>query len=298
MYVILGATGNVGSKVTDILLQKGEKVRAVARSADRLRTLVRRGAEAMAGDGLNAEFLAQALKGASAVFTLIPPNLRPTDFLAYADAMGESIVAAIRKAGVAHVVNLSSIGAELSEGTGPIVGLHRQEKRLNAVPGLNVLHLRSAYFMENLLMNIDLIRSRGIAGSAIRGDGLFPMIATKDIAASVADHLVKRDFTGSSVKYLLGQRDLSLIEATAVIGKKIGKPGLSYVMFPYDEAEKGLVAAGLSADMSRRYIEMSRAFNEGRVGAGLVRTPESTTPTSIEEFADVFAALYRDAKAA
>jgi uncharacterized protein YbjT (DUF2867 family) len=206
----------------------------------------------MAGDGLNAEFLAQAFKGASAVFTLIPPNLRPTDFLAYADAMGESIVAAVRKAGVTHVVNLSSIGAELSEGTGPIVGLHRQEERLNAVPGLNVLHLRAAYFMENLLMNIGLIRSRGIAGSATRGDGLFPMIATKDIAAAAADHLVKRDFTGSSVKSLLGQRDLSLIEATAVIGKKIGKPGLSY---EFTMRRERLVAAGLSADMSRLYVE-------------------------------------------
>ena len=168
---------------------------------------------------------------------------------------------------------------------------------LNRINGLHVLNLRAAYFMENLLMNIDLIRSRGINGSAIRGDLKFPMIATKDIASSAAERLMKRDFTGSSVRYLLGPRDLSMTEATKIIGKKVGKPGLAYVMFPYDEVEKGLAAAGLSPDRSRLYVEMSRAFNDGRVI--VKRTAESTTPTTFEKFCDeVFVLLYTQRKAA
>jgi uncharacterized protein YbjT (DUF2867 family) len=172
------------------------------------------------------------------------------------------------------------------------------EERLNRIKGLNVVHLRAAYFMENLLWNIDLIRSKGIAGSAIRGDLKIPMIATKDIAAYAAERLVKRDFTGSSVRYLLGQRDLTLTEATAIIGSRISKPGLPYVMFPYDDAEKGMVAMGLSPDMSRTYVEMSRAFNEGRIKAA-VRDPGNTTPTSIESFCDeVFVPVFTAKKAA
>jgi uncharacterized protein YbjT (DUF2867 family) len=297
MYTILGATGNVGRKIADNLIKRGEKVRLVARSAERLRPFVGNRAEAFAGDAMDTEFLSKAFKGSDAVLTLIPSNIKADRLLAYADKIGESIERALKLAKVEYVVNLSSAGAELPEGTGPVVGLHNQEERLNRIRGLNVLHLRSAFYMENVLMNIDLIRSRGIMGSAIRGDTRFPMIATKDIAAFAAERLVKRDFAGSSVRYLLGERDLSMIEATDIIGRKINRPSLVYVMFPYDEAEKSLISAGLSPDVSRLYVEMSRAFNDGRIIAK--RTAENTTPTSFEVFCDeVFVPAFLSAKAA
>jgi uncharacterized protein YbjT (DUF2867 family) len=297
MYTILGATGNVGRKIADILIKKGEKVRLVARSADRLRPFVGKQAVAFAGDAMDTEFLVKAFTGADAVFTLLPSNIGTENVIAYGDKIGESIARALKVAKVKYVVNLSSVGAELPEGTGPIIGLHRQEERLNKIKGLNILHLRAAFFMENQLMNFDLIKSRGIMGSAVRGDIKFSMIATKDVAAFAADRLMKRDFTGSSIRYLLGQRDLSLIEATEIISRKINKPALVYVMFPYDEAEKGLVSAGLSPDMSKRYVEMSKALNDGRIIAK--RTTENTTPTSFEVFCDeVFAPLFSQKKAA
>jgi uncharacterized protein YbjT (DUF2867 family) len=297
MYTILGATGNVGRKIADILIKKGETVRLVARSIDRLRPFVAKHAVAFAGDAMDTEFLVKAFVGADAVFTLLPSNIGTENGLAYADKIGESIARALKVAKVKYVVNLSSVGAELPEGTGPIIGLHRQEERLNNIRGLNVLHLRAAFFMENQLMNIDLIKSRGITGSAIRGDIKFSMIATKDVAAFAAERLVKCDFTGSSIRYLLGQRDLSLIEATEIISRKINNPALVYVMFPYDEAAKGLMSAGLSPDMSRLYVEMSKALNDGRIIAK--RTAENTTPTSFEVFCDeVFAPLFTQKKAA
>jgi uncharacterized protein YbjT (DUF2867 family) len=158
--------------------------------------------------------------------------------------------------------------------------------------------MRAGYFMENLLWNIDLIRSKGITGSAIRGDLKIAMIATKDIAAYAAERLVKRDFSGSSVHYLLGQRDLTLTEVSDVIGGKISKPGLPYITFPYDEAEKAMIAMGLSPDMSRTYVEMARAFNEEKIKAEQ-RTKENTTTTSIESFCDeVFVPAFSLKKAA
>lgn len=298
MITILGATGHVGGKIADILIKKGEKVRLVARSADRLRPFVSKQAQALAGDALDTEFLVKAFKDTDAVYTLIPPNLKAEKFLDYADKIGESIARALEIERVNYVVNLSSGGAELSKGTGPIVGLNHMEERLNKIKGLNVLHLRPSYFMENLLWNIDLIKSKGINGDALRGDIKFPMIATKDIAAYAAERLMKRDFTGSSVRYLLGQRDLSMIEATEIIGRKINKPGLAYVMSPYDEAEKGMIGVGLSPDVSRLFIEMSRAFNEGLIKSEK-RMPENTTLTSFETFCEeVFVPAYKQVKAA
>jgi uncharacterized protein YbjT (DUF2867 family) len=295
MLVVTGATGNIGSKAVDILLTRGEKVRVIGRDAVHMRGFVDKGAEAAIGNMADTAFLAGAFTGADAVFTMIPPNYAAPDFRVYQNEMGASIADAITKSGVKYVVNLSSQGAELPVGTGPILGLHDQELRLNGLTGVNVMHLRATYFMENLLMNIPLINQIGVAGSAVRGDQRFAMIATKDIAARVAEHLVRRDFAGKVVKDLLGHRDLTLNEATIVIGDKIGWPELKYVQFPYAEAEKSMVAMGISADLSRLFVEMSKALNDGIFASGRPRTAENTTPTTIEEFAEMFAVAFEAA---
>jgi uncharacterized protein YbjT (DUF2867 family) len=295
MLVITGATGNIGSKLTERLLVWSQNVRVIGRSIERLAALGQQGAEPVAGDLRDTVFLTRAFSGAEAVFVMIPPNTAAEDFRLYQREVSESVITAVEKGGVRFVVNLSSQGAHLPSGTGPIVGLHDHEERLNRLEGVNVLHLRPTYFMENLLMNISLIRNAGIMGSAVRGDARFTMIATKDIADYAAERMAKRDFSGKTVRDLLGPRDISLDEATAVIGNKLGLPGLKYVTFPYAEAEKGMVAAGLTPDLSRLYVEMSKALNEGRFAAGIPRTPENTTPTSIEEFAGLFAQIYHDA---
>jgi hypothetical protein len=141
-------------------------------------------------------------------------------------------------------------------------------------------------------MNIPLINQQGIAGSAIRGDVKFAMIATGDIAAHVAVQLVNRGFKGSSVRVLLGERDLSLNEVISVIGREIGRPDLKYVQFGYDDAARGMREMGMGSDASRLISEMCKAINEGLLGAGRQRTPENSTSTSIEEFSLVFAKIF------
>jgi uncharacterized protein YbjT (DUF2867 family) len=292
MYAITGATGNIGSQVADILLSRGEKVRVIGRSAAGLQRFVDRGAEAAVGDLNDSAFVTSAFSGATAVFAMIPPDYTARDFRAYQNAIGTNIATGILNSGVRYVVNLSSQGAELPDGTGPIKGLHDQEERLNRLEGVNVLHLRPTYFMENLLMNISLISSMGFAGSAVRGDLNFAMIATRDIAVHVADRLVGCDFTGKHFHDLLGQRDLSLNEATAVIGLRIGIPDLKYVQFSYEDAAKGMIEMGIGADVTGLFIEMSKALNDGLFAVNRPRTPLNTTPTSIEEFAEIFAHAY------
>jgi len=292
MYAITGATGNIGSKVAEILLGKGEKVLVIGRDAGRLQQFVKKGAEAAVGDLKDPAFLTGAFTGVTAVFAMIPPNFTAVDFRAYQNEIGNSIATGINNAGVKFVVNLSSQGAELPAKTGPIVGLHDQEERLNRLTGVNVLHLRCTYFMENLLMNVPLINQFGFAGSAVRGDQKFAMIATRDIGARVAGHLVRRDFRGKVVKDLLGQRDVTLEEAIAVIGRKIGHPELKYVQFTYDDATKGMIESGISPDMAGLYIEMSKALNDGLFAVNRPRTAENTTSTTIEKFADTFAEAF------
>lgn len=296
MYAIIGATGHIGSRVVNLLLNKGEKVWVIGRDVSRLQQFVKRGAVAAAGDLHDTAFLTGAFEGAKTVFAMIPPNCNAINFRAYQDVVGSSIATAISTAEVTHVVNLSSQGAELPQGTGPIAGLHDQEERLNNLRAVNVLHLRPTYFMENLLASVPLIHEYGFAGSAVRGNLKFAMIATADIADRVAGHLLALDFTGKSHRDLLGQRDLSLQEAFTIIGRRIGILNLAYHQFPCDEFAKKLIDLGMSRDVSRLFVELSDALNRGLFAVNRPRIGDSTTPTSIEMFADLFTEVYRGAE--
>lgn len=292
MYTILGATGNIGSRVTEALLAKGEKVRVIARSADKLQRFAAQGAEIFAGDANDTAFLTQAFTGSKAVLVMVSTGYTVPDVSAEQNALGESITAAIKASGVKYVVNISSVGGHTEEKTGVVAGLARQEKRLNALEGVNVLHLRPSYFFENLLGNIGMIKGMGINGSAIQGDVAYPLVATKDIAVVATKKLLALDFTGKSVLPILGAKDYSMNEITKALGAAIGKPELNYVAFPYDQAKVGMVQAGLSESLADAYIAMSEGINLG-VFNHETRTAESTTPTTVEEFAaTTFAHVY------
>lgn len=285
MITIMGASGKTGRAAAEILLEQGEKVRVMARSKDHLKTLIERGAEAAVGDAADANFLASAFRGSDAVYTLIPPNVAHPDVPAYQDRIGEATVQAIRGSGVKHVVFLSSVGAERDKDNGPIAGLHRQEKRLAAIPGVNTLSLRAGFFFENHFMSLPLIKHQGINGSAMAGTYGFAQIASHDIGVAAAKALRARDFEGFKVQELLGPRDLSLEESTRIIGDAIGRPDLSYVQFPYDAALDAMMNAGLSRSMASLYVEMSKGFNEGVIKSVEGRNAGNTTPTRFEDFA-------------
>jgi uncharacterized protein YbjT (DUF2867 family) len=293
VIVVTGATGHVGHELAERLLTAGQTVRAVARGAEKLRPLGARGAEARPGSLDDRAFLTGVFRGAGGVFAMIPPHYAAQDARAEQRKVAESLVAAVRDSGVKHVVTLSSFGAELPDKTGPIAGLHVLEELLDKVPGLNVVHLRAGYFMENLLGSLGVIKNAGINGSAVKPDVPVPMVATRDIAAVAAEYLAKLDFKGRNVRYVLGPKDYTMTEATRILGASIGKPDLKYVEFPEADFKKGLLGAGFSANMADLFLEMSRGLNTGLI-KGEARSRTNTTPTTLDEFArTVFAPAFK-----
>ena len=294
MYVVLGATGHTGSVIATSLLSKGEKVRVVGRDATRLDRFVRKGAEAFTANVNDAAALTKALTGARAAYLMLPPNMTSPDYRADQERESDAIAKAVKESGLRYAVHLSSFGAQVPEGTGPIAGLHSSEQKLNAISGLNVLHLRGGHFMENTLTAISMIQAMGIFGHAVLPDLKQPLIATRDIGDYAAGRILKLDFSGKQTHELLGERDLSMNEATAVIARGIGKPDLRYVQFPYEQVEQVLTQMGIPAKTAGQFIEMYKALNEGIVAAEEPRSPENTTPTSFEKFVqDVFAPAYQ-----
>jgi len=293
MYVVLGATGNTGSVIATSLLLRGEKVRVVGRNACRLDRFVRKGAEAFTASVSDASALTRAFTGARAAYVMLPPNLTSADYRADQERDSDAIAKAAQESGLPYAVNLSSFGANVPAGTGPIAGLHSAEQKLNRVRGLNVLHLRVGYFMENNLAAIGMIQGMGILGNALLPELKLPMIATRDIGEYVAQRILKLDFSGRQTRELLGERDLSMNEATGIIARGIGKPDLRYVQFPYEQVQQVLAQMGVPPKTAALFIEMYKAINEGMVGQE-PRSPENTTPTAFEKFVqDVFVPGYR-----
>jgi uncharacterized protein YbjT (DUF2867 family) len=299
MYVILGASGNTGSVVAQNLLAKGERVRALGRSKERLAKLAKYGAETLEGDATNAAFLTRAFEGARAVYFLVPPDFTSNDYRKHQRELVEAGAKAFEASRVHYAVVLSSFGADQASGTGPVAGLHDMEERLGRIETLNALYLRPGYFMENVLPQVSVIQNFGMVATPVRGDLRMPVIATEDIGTAATETLLKLDFAGHQARELHGQRDLSYEEMTRIVGAGIGKPDLNYAQLSGEQFVPAIMQMGGSRNMAELIVEMAGALNDGRMRTLEPRTEANTTATSFETFVEkMFAPAFRAGKAA
>ncbi|MBL8517207.1 MAG: NAD(P)H-binding protein [Betaproteobacteria bacterium] len=298
MFVLMGANGNITSKTAHILLKQGHKVRVIGRKAESLAALKAAGAELAIGDAGNADFLAQSFKGATAIYTMIPPNHTSNAFRAWQNQIGAAIAEAVQRSGAKRVVSLSSIGAHLPDGTGPIAGLHDLEQKLNAIAGLDLLHLRPGYFMENHFNALGTILPFGVYADMIDGSVPIGTIATQDIAAVLARELANIRGTGPRFLHLRSPKLTTQDEAAAILGAAIGKPDLKHVRADPAQAKAGMTAHGLSQNMADLFEEMSVAISGSEFNRAFADGPTEITPTTLEAWAPSFAAAYAHAASA
>ena len=294
MFVITGATGHTGSVAADKLLATGAKVRVIGRDAKRLERFTKKGAEAVVAEMTDAAALAKAFSGARGVYAVMPPNVTSPDVRAYQEQVTDSLASAIRNNGIPYAVALSSTGADKTYGTGPVMGVHSLEKKLQSIDKLNVLSLRCGYFMENLLPQVGIIQSLGFMAGPVRVDVPLPMIYTRDIGEAAAESLLKLDFVGMQTQELLGPRHVTYEEAAKIIGAAIGKPDLTYRQVPATVLKPAMMQMGMSSNMVDLLLEMSDALNTGHMKSNEPRSARNTTPTTLETFvAEVFAPAFR-----
>ena len=263
MYVVAGVSGNVGSVTADELLKQGKPVKVVVRDAKKGAAWSARGAEVAVASLDDAAALGKALRGASGFFTLVPPSYTELDFLAYQHRVSDATAAAVKASGVAHVVVLSSVGADLPDGTGPIKGLHYLENAVRAT-GATVTALRPGYFHENFANGLQTVRDQGVYYSLLGGpDHAFPRIATADIGKVAARALLDPP-AKSEVVDIHGPAysEVDLVEKLgAALGKKV-----QLVTVPPEGRAGALVQAGLPADLANLYAEMVGGFDKGIIG--------------------------------
>jgi uncharacterized protein YbjT (DUF2867 family) len=291
-YVITGGAGNISKLIAQSLLEAGHQVTVIGRSAEHLKSLTEKGAKAAVGSLEDQVFVTDAFKDADAVYLMIPPNYTAPAFRAYQNRVADVFIEALRANDTKYAVVLSSIGAHMGDGAGPIDGLSDLEKKLHDLPNLNVKNLRPSYFMMNFLGMIPMIKGMNIMGSNFGGNGRKLVLThTSDIAAVATQELLALNFIGQTVRYIASD-ERTTEEIVSVLSNAIGKPGIPWVVFSDEQALAGMLQAGLPQSLSEAYTQMGKALREGAAEEDYWKNRPIPGSVKLEDFAKEFAVAF------
>jgi uncharacterized protein YbjT (DUF2867 family) len=265
-YILTGSTGHISKPLAQQLVAEGHDVTIISSKSERRKDIENLGAEAAIGSVEDIDFLASTFSGAEAVYTMIPPNYSVKHWKKHIAMVGQKYADAIGKSRVPYVVNLSSIGAHLPEGCGPVNGIHLAEKALNDLPETHVLHLRAGFFYYNFYASIGMIKQMGIIGGNYGAGTKLILAHTNDIAEVAAQELLHLRFKEKSFRYVVSD-EKTTNDIAKELGASVGKPDLKWVDFTDEQNERGMVEAGLSEEHARNYTEMGAAIRNGTMFA-------------------------------
>ena len=283
-YIITGSIGHISKSIVEKLAKAGHSVTVITSKAENAPTIEALGAKAAVGSVEDADFVKHAFAGADAAYLMIPPKWGVTNWRGFQNSVADNYIAAIQANKVPYVVVLSSVGAHMGNGAGPVDGLHDLEQKLKAVDGLNVKILRPSYFMYNLLSMVGLMKGMGIMGSNF-GDDKLVLAHTSDIAEVALQNLMNLDFTGFQVQYIASDERTGA-EIASILGEAVGKPETPWVVFSDEQSEQGMVQAGLNEEMATGYTTMGIALRNGTMQEDyFANRPATLGKVKLEDFA-------------
>ncbi|MDQ0638556.1 uncharacterized protein YbjT (DUF2867 family) [Pedobacter sp. W3I1] len=290
---LTGSTGNITKPLAEILVAKGHEVKIISSKPDRAEEIKSLGAIPLIGSVSDTEFLKEAFSGADAIYTMVPPNFAAPKFRAYIKSIGENYAVAIKESRVKKVVNLSSLGADLPDGTGPIAGLYDVENIFATLNGVDVKHLRAGYFYINFLANIDMVKHANILGSNFGADAKLVLVHPRNIA-EVAAEVLESNFTGKTIQYVASDDENTPADVAKVLGTAIGKPELPWIEFSDEDAFNGMVGAGLPEEIAKNYVEMGDAIRSNKLFVDYYKNRPVLGSIKLKDFAAEFAAAYQN----
>lgn len=262
MFVVAGVTGNTGSIVARTLLQGGKRVRVIVRDAAKGEPWKAQGAEIAVASVDDVEAMSSALSGAEGAYLLNPPAPAASDFLGESRKRVDALAEAARKSRIPHVVFLSSIGAQLPSGTGPIVSVHHGEAKLSgAVP--NTTFLRPAYFLDNWAGVIGAARSEGVLPTFIALGQPVAQVSTQDIGRVAARSLLEGP-RGRQVIELAGPEDYTPEAIAAALVKVLGRE-VKALPLPLEQVVPTLTSFGISGNVASLYRDLYEAIQRGHL---------------------------------
>lgn len=288
---ISGSLGNIGKPLTAKLVASGHEVTVITSNNDRVEAIENLGAKAAVGSVSNVAFLKDAFAEADAVFAMTPPNLGGSNIVVNTTNAGQAFAKAINEAGVKRVVMLSSIGADLPGGNGPIAGLYNIEKIYETLENVSLTFLRAGFFYTNLYNDVPMIKGAGIIGSNYAATTKVPFVHPEDIAIAVAEELQKAE-AGKNIRYIISDvRTPNDVAQT--LGLAIDKPELPWIEFTDEQALEGMKGAGLPLELAELYVEMGAGLRSGKIQEDFLNNKIAVDgKIKLEDFAKEFAAKF------
>jgi len=291
-YVILGSLGNVSKPLSQRLIAAGHSVTIVSSKEGKAEEIILMGAKPAIGSVEDVDFLTKTFTGADAVYTMVPPYFGASNWKKYIAQIGVNYVTAIRASKVKNVLNLSSIGAHMPDGCGPVSGLFHVEEALNGLEGVNVKHLRAGFFYGNLLSNVNMAKNMGVIGGNYGHNATLIFVHPDDIAEVAFRELDNLSFRGKSNQYVVSD-EKKTSEVATILGKAIERPELAWINFTDEDTISGMIQAGIPMEVAKNYAELGAAMRSGEMLSDYAKnSPAHFGRTKLETFAKVFAAVY------
>ncbi len=264
---LTGSLGNIGSPLTKDLVSKGHSPTVISSNPEKKKAIEAAGAKAAIGSVEDSNSLTSAFSGADAVFVMEPPVSffdHDLNIHSYYSELGHNFVKAILGSGVRHVVHLSSIGGNMSEGNGMLVFHHLVETILRELPStISLTHVRPLAFYYNLLSFIPAIKKTGKMIANYGGDDVIPWASPLDIADVVAEELVAAG-KDRKIRYVVSD-ELSCNKTASILGTAIGKPHLTWEIITNEQLQTNLVSIGMAPVLAAGLVDMNAAMHSGKL---------------------------------
>ena len=211
MYLVTGATGNVGGPLARQLHEQGHGVRALVRDPARAASLPA-GIELAVGDLDDPGSMSKAVQGVEAIFLMqVGGGTEQT----------KTMITAARDAAMPRIVLLSSAGARLLPlDANPMGAALAAREQVLRESGLGVTYLRPSAFASNAFGWRDAIRAGTVTDPT--GDGVLAVMDPEDIARVAVAALTQEGHVGKG--YLLtGPQALTSREQVAIIAEVTGR---------------------------------------------------------------------------
>jgi uncharacterized protein YbjT (DUF2867 family) len=251
MNLVIGASGTLGSRIAQRLLDKEMHVKAVSRRPEKLSMLASKGAEVIRGDLRDTSWMDGALQNVKCLFLaahgLVPPS-RSNSIDKVDDAGNRNIIDAAQRAGVGRIFFTSAYLAKPHT----LIKFGRIKHKIEEyvkTSGLNYTIVRAGAFIEihALLLIGEPLRQSGKVKFFGKGQTPTRWIS----AADVADYMVERvddPDAYNTVKKIGGPDILSRVQVLDMIEHLMGK-----------KAQRSHVPVGVLRTMK----VLSKAFNPG-----------------------------------
>jgi uncharacterized protein YbjT (DUF2867 family) len=261
MIVVTTPTGQIGQQVLDNIFDSTEAVRVIVRDPSRLSPRVHERVEVVHGSHDDIAVITKAFKDADSVLWLVPPNPQSENPMNYYLNFTQPACEAIKSQGVKRVIGVSSLGHDFGTPAGLLTPAFAMDDLIENT-GVNYRALRMPFFMENLLHQVNAIKSQGMFFMANSGDHKLATCATRDIADVAAKLLLDKSWNGQGSVSVVGPDDLSPNDMARIISQVLERP-IRYQQIPSMEYKTTMMQYGMSEAWAQGLIDMAAAQDQG-----------------------------------